>query len=235
MIEEGAISKFKYEEKFKKRVAKLFILIINDAIEKKGEAYVALSGGSTPVPVFRFIREKCLEKVDWEKVCFFWVDERPVPPESEESNYGNACEKLLNYLPGVKRYRMKGEYSPEQAAKEYEQYLKKVVPSKDGLPCFDLIWLGMGSDGHTASIFPNSEMINEKKDWVKSVWVEKLNSYRITLTLPIINNAKNRMIVMKGKEKLEVFNEIQKIKEKKYPIQFIQPSTAKDYWMIGVN
>ncbi|MGM0582633.1 MAG: 6-phosphogluconolactonase [Bacteroidota bacterium] len=235
MIKQEAISKFEDERRFNKRVGNLFVSIINNAIEKKGKAYVALSGGSTPVPIFQYIREKCIEKVEWEKVSFFWVDERPVSPDSKDSNYGNASKLLLDYLPGAKTYRIKGENSPDLAANDYKEYIRRIVAFSEGLPCFDLMWLGMGTDGHTASIFPDSEVIHEKEEWVKSVWVEKLNSYRITLTLPVINNAKNRMIVMKGEKKLEVFNEIQKVEEKKYPIQFLQPSAAKDYWMISVN
>lgn len=230
-----SIEKFDEEESFNRRATELFISLIKQTLQKRYEVFVALSGGTTPFPIFKMIKEKFLNYIDWGTVNFFWVDERAVPPAHKESNFGNANRELLEYLPGVKVYRLKGEIPQRDAVHEYKSYLKKMLPFEDGLPCFDLIWLGMGTDGHTASIFPNSEVIDERNEWVKGVWVDKLDAYRLTLTFPVINNARNRMILVRGAKKLKIFNEIQELEEKKYPIQYIYPSNAKDYWIVGTN
>jgi 6-phosphogluconolactonase len=235
MNDQSTLERIDDEERFKSRSAGLFIAIIKQALDDRGEAYVALSGGSTPLPIFEYIRTEFVDTINWENVSFLWVDERTVPPTHQDSNFGNACDVLLNYLPDVKTYRMKGEDPPEKAAEEYAGQLQTVVPAENGLPRFDLLWLGMGTDGHTASLFPNGEGLDEKDDWVKSVWVDKLETYRLTLTFPVINNARNRMIVINGQEKLAIFNEIQELEAKKYPIQYLDPSNAIDYWIIGTD
>ena len=229
----ATIYKYDNEESFFKRAANIFVTLITDSIKKREQAFVALSGGTTPIPVFKIIRDEFVDKVNWNKVSFFWVDERSVPPNHSDSNFGNARNKLLDYLPGIRTYRIKGEHPAKKAAKEYEECIEKVVPSSDGLPCFDLIWLGMGTDGHTASIFPQSTVINEQEKWVKDVWVNKHDTHRVTLTFPVINNARSRMIVIRGDSKLAIFKEIQQLEEKKYPIQYIYPSDADDYWIVG--
>lgn len=228
-----SVDKISDNDQFVSRTTDLFLNIIKESIKKRGKANIALSGGSTPVPIFKKIRTLSSRDINWEMVNIFWVDERCVPPDHPDSNFRDANKLLLNYLPDATYYRIKGEKDPEKAALGYESTLNTVLPKKNGIPGFDLIWLGMGTDGHTASLFPGTNAIQEKYKWVVSVWVEKLNKHRVTITLPVLNNAEKRMIVIKGTEKRKLLNEIRDLREKKYPIQYIYPSSSEDYWIIG--
>jgi len=123
----------------------------------KGVAYFALSGGSTPKFVFQMLAKDYKEKIDWYKIHLFWGDERCVPPQSDESNYGMTKKYLLDYIDIPKKnvHPVDGENNPKQEAIRYSNEIKKIVPLKNGYPKFDLVMLGIGEDGHTASIFPN--------------------------------------------------------------------------------
>lgn len=228
-----SIQKISDKDQFVSKATDLFLSIIRESIYNIGKANIALSGGSTPEPIFKNLSSIPNHRIDWNKVNIFWVDERCVPSEHPDSNFGNAKKLLLDNLPGVASYRIKGEKAPEEAAADYTKTLKNVLPKKNGLPYFNLIWLGMGTDGHTASIFPGTGTIQEMDKWVESVWMDNVKKHRVTLTLPVLNNAEKRMIVIRGKEKRELFDEIRDLLEKKYPIQHIYPSSSEDYWIIG--
>ncbi|HEX7774111.1 MAG TPA: 6-phosphogluconolactonase, partial [Pyrinomonadaceae bacterium] len=143
---------------------------------------VALSGGSTPKVLYQVLAEEFREQVPWSNTHFFWSDERHVPPDHPDSNYRMAHEALLSRVPVPESnvHRVHGENpSAQKAADEYEKII---------VPRLDLILLGLGADGHTASIFPGSEVLHETKRLIAAPWVEKLNAYRITMTLPLLNN-----------------------------------------------
>jgi 6-phosphogluconolactonase len=193
------------------RAAAAFISLANASLEKKGHFTVALSGGSTPLPLYGILAsEPFRNRINWAGVYFFWSDERCVPPDDEDSNYGKAAAILLEKI-GVAEehiHRIKGELG-EEAAGVYETELKRAFGLGAGeFPVFDLMLLGMGVDGHTASLFPGSAIIDEEKRLAASTYVKKLASTRVTLTPPVIKNAANISFLVKGGEKAPVLKSI---------------------------
>jgi 6-phosphogluconolactonase len=173
---------------------------------------VALSGGSTPKHLYSLLASPGYrERIPWNHVHFFWGDERCVPPDHPESNFRMAQEALLSKIevPGVNIHRMRGEEQPQTAAAEYEEELQKFFGLKSAaLPRFDLILLGIGEDGHTASLFPGSEALYETKHLVVAPFVAKFNSYRLTLTLPVLNNAANVWFLVTGGSKADAVKKV---------------------------
>ena len=193
---------------------------------------VALSGGSTPRLMFQILADEFREQVNWDEIQFFWSDERHVPPDDPESNYRMANEALLSHVPvpASNVHRIHGENpSAADAASEYEQTIVQVT--KEPLPRLDLIFLGLGTDGHTASIFPGSEVLQETKRLVAAPWVEKFNSYRITMTLPLLNNGATVVFLVSGAEKAQIVKEVLE-GEDKYPAQAVKPSQGELIWML---
>ena len=202
-----------------KAAAKLFV--------KRGLSTIALSGGSTPKRLYQLLadpNEPFREQVSWSTIKFFWTDERHVPPDHPESNYRMANEAMLAHVPVTRDnvHRIKSE-NPN-AAEAAEQY-EAEVPSR-----FDLILLGLGTDGHTASIFPASEVLHETERLVAAPWVESLKSYRITMTLPLINNAASVVFLVSGAEKAEIVKEVLQ-GPKRYPAQEVRPANEL-VWML---
>lgn len=186
---------------------------------------VALSGGSTPKVLYHLLADQFHTQVSWSTTQFFWSDERHVPPDHPESNYRMAHEAMLSRVPVPESnvHRIQGENpNAQQAADEYEQ----IVVSR-----LDLILLGLGTDGHTASIFPGSEVLHETKRLVAAPWVEKLNTYRITMTLPLLNNGASVLFLVSGKDKAGIVKEVLE-GPKKYPAQFVQPTNGELIWML---
>jgi 6-phosphogluconolactonase len=198
----------------------------------RGAETVALSGGSTPKLMFQILAEQFREHVSWSRINFFWSDERHVPPDHPESNYRMANEALLSHVPVAPEnvHRMHGE-NPDaaEAASEYEQVLRDVT--KQSLPRLDLILLGLGTEGHTASIFPGSEVLHETERLVAAPWVEKFRTYRITMTLPLINNAASVVFLVSGAEKAQIVKEVLQ-GENKYPAQAVRPTQGELIWML---
>jgi 6-phosphogluconolactonase len=196
---------------------------------------VALSGGSTPKLLYQLLadpNEPFREKLPWSNVHFFWSDERHVPPDHPDSNYHMANEALLSHVPVTKEnvHRIPSENpSAADAARDYEQTLIDV--SKNSLPRLDLILLGLGTDGHTASIFPGSEVLHETKRLVAAPRVEKLKTYRITMTLPLINNAASVLFLVSGAEKAEIVRDVLQ-GPKQYPAQYVNPGEGQLLWML---
>ncbi|HJT28844.1 MAG TPA: 6-phosphogluconolactonase [Pyrinomonadaceae bacterium] len=193
---------------------------------------VALSGGSTPKLMFQVLAEQFRYEVAWSNIHFFWSDERHVPPDNQESNYRMANEALLSHVPVTADniHRIRSE-NPDAAAvaSEYEQTLIDVT--KQTLPRLDLIFLGLGTDGHTASIFPGSEVMHETKRLVAAPYVEKFKSYRITMTLPLLNNGSSIVFLVSGAEKAEIVRAVIQ-GEKKYPAQAVNPTQGELIWML---
>ena len=192
-----------------------------EAVAQKGLFTVALSGGSTPKILYELLVGR---QVPWSKTHFFWSDERPVPPDHPDSNYRMAYEAMLSRVPVPESnvHRVHGE-NPDaaEAANEYEQTL---------LP-LDLILLGLGTDGHTASIFPGSDVLHETKRLVVATWVEKLNTYRITMTLPLLNAGASVLFLVSGAEKAQIVKEVLE-GPKQYPAQLVQPTHGQLLWML---
>ncbi|MFI5348209.1 MAG: 6-phosphogluconolactonase [Elusimicrobiota bacterium] len=181
------------------------------ASASKGPFRVALSGGSTPKAFHALLADEkkpFRARIPWERLRFFWGDERCVPPDHPDSNYRMAVESLLSQVPVPPEHvhRMLAEMpDAEKAADLYEETLLREF---DGLPLFDWIFLGMGPDGHTASLFPGTTAVMEQKKLVTSVWVDAKASRRVTLTLPVLNAAKKVVFVVAGADKAEAARQV---------------------------
>lgn len=213
---------------------KIFVNLSKECIASKGRFVAALSGGSTPKKLYELLAsDKYRRNVDWNNIHFFWVDERCVPKENEESNFRLAFENLLSKVPvsAGNIHRIKGEDGPEKRAKDYEDEIRRFFGTLDA-PVFDLIILGMGEDGHTASLFPGSTPLGEKVRFAVPVYGEKMN--RITLTLPVLNNARRILFLVSGQSKADVLKDILENmeKRKKYPAGLISPAHGDITWLV---
>ena len=183
---------------------------------------VALAGGSTPSNLYQLLGSPPYTgRIDWDRWQVFWGDERCVPPDHRDSNYRMAREALLDRvpIPADRIHRMKGEAAPHDAAEEYEQELLDVFRS--GRPVFDLILLGIGEDGHTASLFPGTDALDEKRRQVVANWVPHLRAYRVTFTLPLINDAGTVAFLVTEESKAGVLGEVLQ-----YPSRVPEPPSA---------
>ena len=208
--------------------ARLFVDYAWQSIAKHGQFMVALSGGNTPRLLFEILSSAEFRgQVDWAKVHVFWSDERAVQPESAESNFGMARRELLLRvpIPLANVHRMEAEKaSIGRAANEYEEVLRKHLQLDDrGFPQFHLIFLGMGADGHTASLFPGTRVTRQTSRWVSTPMVAKLNARRMTLTLPVLEAAMRVVFLVAGPDKAGILHAVLQTKpEPPYPTQMVQ-------------
>ncbi|MDR6487156.1 6-phosphogluconolactonase [Chryseobacterium vietnamense] len=212
-------------EKLYKKAADVFVDLSKKSIQKNDRFVVALSGGSSPKAIFKLLATtEYKEQIEWNKVYFFWVDERWVPLNDDKSNFRMTDEALLHQVPVDQNhiFPMYAEgVTPEDYAKAYEQQIRTVL-GHDGI--FDFILLGMGDDGHTASLFPGEEILNEKEKWVSAYYLKSQEMFRITLTAPIINNADNILAIAFGESKKHALNEVLngEYNPSLYPMQLIE-------------
>ncbi len=209
--------------------------LAHTAINQTGRFSIALSGGSTPKTLFQILASDYQEKIDWENIYVFWGDERCVPPDDADSNYKMARETLLDHVPVLEAniYRIRGELPPEEGAVQYEEALRGVFNNQ--LPRIDLILLGMGDDGHTASLFPGTDALNEQQKWVIPNHVSTAKqTWRITLTLPVINNAANVMFLVAGTGKSKTLKRVLQgdYKPTELPSQLIKPTNGNLVWAV---
>ncbi|WP_194778393.1 6-phosphogluconolactonase [Pararhodonellum marinum] len=229
------LEKFQNLEALNERTAKLFIQIANEAISEKGRFTVALTGGSSPNGLYKLLAEdENSRKIDWSKVFVFWGDERWVPLHSEQSNAGAAFKALLNQLPVPKDQifpMFKEGVSPEAYAKTYESLLEAHLEDSKH---FDLILLGMGDDGHTASLFPGEAVLEEKEKKVDAYFLKSQDMYRVTLTAPLINEGKNIIFLVFGEKKMDALYQVLEGNETyhKFPTKLIKPKSGKIYLMV---
>jgi 6-phosphogluconolactonase len=202
----------------------------------QGVINLALSGGSTPKALFRCWAAHYHDSIDWEKIRFFWGDERCVPPDDEESNYRWADELFLSPLgvPQAHIFRIRGEAPPEQEAQRYAQVLQQLLPSRNGLPAFDLILLGMGEDGHTASIFPNQMELLQAPGSCAVAAHPETGQQRITLTGKVINNTQAAVFLAAGAGKAQKVREIigHLPGSEQYPAAGIHPFEGSLHWFL---
>lgn len=219
------ITVFDTLENLYRKSADTFVALSEKAIKKQDKFVVALSGGSSPKAIFNLLAtEEYADKIDWSKVYFFWVDERWVSLDDEKSNFKMTLETLLDKVPVNKSQvfpMYKDGTEPEDYAQEYENQIRNVLGAEG---VFDFILLGMGDDGHTASLFPGEKILHEKKKWVDAYYLKSQEMYRITLTEPIINKAENVLIVTFGKSKKHALNEVLngEYNPELYPLQLIE-------------
>lgn len=197
--------------------------------EAKEKFFLSLSGGSTPGIIFKTLAYVYKQKIKWDNLHLFWSDERYVPPENDESNYGMTKKFLLDFvdIPEENVHRIKGEDDPELEARRYSNEIQKTVSSVNAFPKFDLVMLGIGEDGHTASIFPDQmHLLNSDKICEVAVH-PSTQQKRITMTGKVINNSDTVIFLITGKSKAEILKSILEEKKKIYPAEFIMPVYGK--------
>jgi 6-phosphogluconolactonase len=206
------------------------------AIAALGRFTVALSGGNTPRGVYSLLAEQHKNTLPWDKVFIFFGDERHVPPDHPDSNYGMAREALLSKVPIPEQnvFRLRAELPADLAADEYQRELRAFFGLAAGeWPRFDLILLGIGDDGHTASLFPGTAALKEQSRLVVANWVEKFRSYRVTFTYPVLNHAAEVVFLVSGKSKSQILRDIfDPTKKGSYPAQAVQPENGRLLWIV---
>jgi len=216
-----------------KAAAQLFTTALIEAVKARGVARVAISGGTTPKAMFALLAaEPFASQVPWDKLDLFWVDERCVPPDNADSNYRMTKEALLSKvpLPADRIHRMEGELAPEVAAARYESTIRNAFRLEGAeTPTFDLILLGMGDDGHTASLFPHTEGLNDLTHIVIANHVPQKNTWRITLTSPVLNQGRAVAFLIEGAAKAQVLHDVflGPFQPDTYPSQIIRPASGR--------
>jgi 6-phosphogluconolactonase len=212
-----------------------FAGLLKKETEAKGEKpfTMALSGGSTPAAIFRYLSANHFHDINWTHVLFFWGDERCVDPDHKESNFRMAKENLLGPLgiPQNHIFRIYGELPPEQAASSYSRTIMENTLYADGLPRFDMILLGLGEDGHTASLFPGDDHAILSKKLCETVTHPQTGQKRVTLTFPVINGAEKVVFLVTGAGKAEMVKKIFE-GDDKYPASLVKPVKGELLWLV---
>ena len=226
-----SVNVFETPDDLAKAAARAFVDRAADAISQRGRFAVALAGGSTPKNTYEILARDYAGVVDWPHVHVFFGDERTVPPHHEDSNYRTAKEALLDHVPVGSVHPMRGELPPEEAASSYEEALRSFF--REDPPVFDLIMLGIGGDGHTASLFPETSALEVTDRLVVSNPVSKLDTTRITLTAPVLNAAREVSFLVAGEDKAEALKEILegRADPREYPAKLVRPAGGPT-WMV---
>lgn len=222
--------------------AECFLDTAEKAIQERGLFSVSLSGGSSPQMLYRLLAtEPYSERADWSRVHFFFGDERCVPPDHPESNFRKARQNLFDHIPVPEEniHRILAERKPEESAEAYEETLLKFFSSLSDeedrtRASFDLVLLGMGDDGHTASLFPGTPAIHEETRWVIAQYIDRLAAWRITLTPAILNRATHVLFLVEGAAKSWTLQKViyGAYQPDRYPAQVIRPSDGDVVWMV---
>ena len=216
--------------------AEIFSKVAKESVGLRGRFAVAISGGSTPRSMHSMLgKEPFYSDIPWDKTDIFWADERCVPNNHPDSNFGAAKKDFLDRIPIPKRniHPLQEDLSPEESALWYQQKLIKFFQRKeDEFPLFDLIFLGIGTDGHTASLFPGQSALNEMKRWVVAVKGGKPYVNRLTLTFPVINKGKQIVFMISGKKKASVVKTALKGIQSGLPAQLVQPLKGTLIWLL---
>lgn len=207
-----------------------FLEIARKAIEDRGAFYVALSGGSTPLELYRRLAATGADKLDWSCVYLFWSDERAAPPTDPENNYFMTMESgfLSLPIPPSQIHRMQAEKEMQKEAANYEKLITEIVPDQS----FDLILLGIGEDGHTASLFPGTAACLEEKSLVVSNFVPQKKSWRMTFTFRCINQAKEILMLATGPSKAEILEKCLNNPPDLFPVQRVGSTHKKAHWVL---
>lgn len=228
----GEFFYFKDKKQFIENSSQLIFQRIVEASSSKNIVYIAVSGGSTPYPIFENLVHNHRNHSVWNSVHVYWVDERFVAHDNVESNFGNAFKSLIQPI-GIKNYfPVTILETAEKSASSYQNTLiKNYGISENEIPAFDLILLGMGNDGHVASLFPKQDNYFEKKKLIHSFYIDKLKAWRISMGYELLNNAKSRIFLLSGKEKANLIRDLS-FAEDSLPIQKLFPSSAINNWCI---
>lgn len=221
-----------------REAASEFACVATESLRTKQLFTVVLSGGSTPKTLYSTLAgEPWRSQIPWNNIHFFWGDERQVPPDHASSNFRMAYATLLSNVPvpAENIHRIKGEEAdPALAAQEYEHELQSFFQLTAGeLPRFDLVLLGLGTDGHTASLFPDTAALHERDRLVVANWVAKLNAWRLTLTLPVLNNAARVVFLVSGSEKASILRAVlDSDAVGEFPAQLVRPTGGSVLWLV---
>lgn len=215
--------------------ADYILQLYENAIHEKGSFSIALSGGNTPKKLYELLaKEPYVNKLNWKNIFVFWSDERYVSFSDEENNSHMAAVTLLNHVPIPQEniFPVPINFEPEKAASRYEKMIRSFF--KETEPRFDLILLGIGNDGHTASLFPGTDILEEKKTLVKEVYLEEKKMYRVSFTLPLINKAKHVIFLVTGKGKAAIIGKLFSKKDKNhiFPARLVNPAKTGLFWFL---
>lgn len=232
----GEIERFASAEELQRAATVSIARYLSAAIVERGQATLVLSGGSTPKSVYNLLATEPLgSQIEWANLHVFWGDERCVPPTHHESNFRMSSESLLQRItiPENNVHRIQAERPAHEAAELYAQELSRFFVLKESqIPRFDVVLLGLGEDGHTASLFPGTTILNETRRTVADVFVPKLNASRISMTYPVFNNARVIMFLVAGHAKAEIVRDVLESVEHRYPAQRIQPDAGTLFWLL---
>lgn len=202
-------------------------------ITSERDLHVVLAGGSTPALLYQQLAEDT--DINWERVHLWFGDERTVPPDDDDSNYKMAYDTLISKIdiPDANVHRMRGEDDPADAARDYAREISQIVPSNDsGFPVFDFIVLGLGTDGHTASLFPNTAALSEDRATVVSNVVPQQDTVRITLTLPVLNAASHVLFLVTGASKIDALSAVLSGAPDAPPAALVRPNPGELRWYV---
>ena len=223
-------------EKLSIHAANLFSEQAARSILERGQFLVALNGGGTPARLFQLLATDFHDKVDWTRVHVFWGDERCVPPHDAGSSYGQARELLLSRVPIPESniHRIKGELAPVEASKEYSLLLKEYAAAPFEWPRFDLVYLGMGEDGHTASLFPGSPVNVSEPTMPVTAHYQDRPANRVTLTQLVFNSARMVVFMVTSEKKASTLAEVlsDRYNPEYYPAQRIDPKDGELIWLV---
>jgi 6-phosphogluconolactonase len=213
--------------------ARDFAARTQETIDERGRFAVALAGGSTPKATYEVLARDYANELDWSRVHVFFGDERTVPPDHEDSNYRMAYETLLSHVPVGSVHRMRGELPPDEAAAAYEEELRAFFGQVD-IPGLDLILCGLGEDGHTLSLFPETAALDVNDRWVVANPVLKLGTTRLTLTIPVLNASRAVTFLVAGESKAEALKEVLEgdADPRAYPAKLVRPESRDLTWMV---
>jgi 6-phosphogluconolactonase len=214
--------------------AQEFHRLAESAVQERGRFSVALSGGNTPRAIYSLLASEHKE-LPWDRIHVFFGDERHVPPDHPDSNFRMASESLLSKVPIPEKnvHRIHAELDAEAAAAEYDQQIVNFFHlNNHDWPRFDLIFLGIGEDGHTASLFPGSKALTETSRRVMANWVEKFGTFRITLTVPVLIHSAEVIFLVSGADKAQILNQVLRPGARKFPAQYVHPENGRLLWLV---
>lgn len=221
-------------EALAERAADDFARLVEETLARQERFSVALPGGQTPKLFFtRLTQEPYRARIPWDKLWVFWGDERCVPPDHSESNFGVARDFLLQKvpIPSAHVFRIRGEDPPPEAARAYAKTMHEVFKTEPW-PAMDLVLLGMGPDGHTASLMPGTSALEEERRWVVENAVRSLQTIRITMTLPVFNHARQAWFLVTGPKKAAAFARAQSGPREDCPASRVQPENGELRWYV---
>lgn len=222
-------------EEFEQKSAEEIVQMMQWALHDRGICHIVLSGGETPRGIYRRLGSAPLKhRIDWSRVHMFFSDERCVSPDDPQSNYAMVRRELVPHVEIAPRniHRIRAETIPEKAASSYEGVLRTVF--EPGQRRFDVVLLGIGHDGHTASLFPSTEALDEDKRWARAVYVSQLHGWRVTLTLPAINSGREVLILAAGDSKSAIIERALTTQPptKEIPVTLVQPVDGLLRWRL---